>query len=122
MRNSLQLSSKESGKEDVSEAEQNKLRKRNRNSDDEYCTKKQKKQLPTYQNQQLGTTNNSFMPRRDLNVENAETISERNSTKTPETNENPDKGRPSPIVLTSEAKLVKCDLALKQTTVRHFNV
>jgi hypothetical protein len=40
VRKGPQPSSKESRKEDTSQAEQNKRRKRDRNSDDEFCTKK----------------------------------------------------------------------------------
>jgi hypothetical protein len=50
MRDSLQPSSVESRQEDVSQAEQNKRRKRDRNSEEESCTKKQKRPTPTYQN------------------------------------------------------------------------
>jgi hypothetical protein len=76
-----------------------------KNSGNECCTKKQKKPPPTYQNPRPAAMNNFFAPLRDLPTENAETGSEVNYTKTPGTNESTDKGKPSPIALTSEANL-----------------
>jgi hypothetical protein len=46
IRDDLQLSSMEPGQEDVLQARQNKCRKRARNSDDDFCTKKQKRPPP----------------------------------------------------------------------------
>jgi hypothetical protein len=86
----------------VSQAEQNKRRKRDRNSDDEYCTKKQKRPPPTYQIPRLVATNNLFAPFRDLHVEN-EKGSEGNGIELAGTNESMGKIKPPPIVLTSEA-------------------
>jgi hypothetical protein len=48
MRDSLQPSSKESGQEDVSQAEQNQYQKGDCNSGDECCTKIQKRPPPAY--------------------------------------------------------------------------
>jgi hypothetical protein len=106
MRNSLQPSSIEQGQEDVSQTEQNKLRKRDRNSEAECCTKTLKRPPPTYQNPRQVATNNFYAPLSHLHMENTETGSEGNSPETPGKNENPGKSRPPPIVLTSEANLV----------------
>jgi hypothetical protein len=102
---SLQSSSKESGQQDASQAEQNKCRKRDRNSEDECCTKKLKRPPPTYQNPRPVATNNFFAPLGDLPMENAEPSSEGNYIKTPEKNDSMGKSRPPSIVLTSEANL-----------------
>jgi hypothetical protein len=72
---------------------------RETNSGYERCIKKQKRPPPTYQNPRSAATNNFFAPLRDLPVENAETSSEGNSTKTPGANEST-----PPVVLSSEAK------------------
>jgi hypothetical protein len=96
MRDSTQPSSMELGQEDVSQAEQNKRRKRDRNSEDELCTKKQNRPLSTNQNPRPVATNNIFAPLRDLHVENGEPGSEGNSTKTPGTNESQVKCRLPP--------------------------
>jgi hypothetical protein len=93
-----------SGQENPSYAEQN--TERETSVHDECCTKKLKSPPPTYQNPRPVATNNFFAPLRDLPMENAETGSEGNSTKTPGTYVNSGKCRPSPIVLTSEAKFV----------------
>jgi hypothetical protein len=77
------------------------------------CTKKQKSPPPTYQNPQPVATNNFLAPLRDLPMENAETSSERNSTKTCGTNESTGISRPPPIVLSSEAKLISLHRELK---------
>jgi hypothetical protein len=82
MRDSLGL-----GQEDASQAEQNKHQKKDRNSEAECCTRKQKRPPPTYQNPWLMATNNFFAPLRDLPVLDSETSSEGNSTRTPETND-----------------------------------
>jgi hypothetical protein len=57
--------------------------------------------------------NNFFALLRDLRMKNVETGSERNSTKTGGTNESTGKGRPSLIVLTSEANLINLQRELK---------
>jgi hypothetical protein len=62
MRGSLQPSSMEQGQEDVSQTEQNKIRKRDRNSEAECCTKTQKRPPPTYQNPWPVATNNFYAP------------------------------------------------------------
>jgi hypothetical protein len=59
--------------------QQNKHQKKNRNSEDERCTKKQMKPFSPYQN--------PIVPLRDLPMEDAEIGNEGNSTKTPRTNE-----------------------------------
>jgi hypothetical protein len=76
----LQPSSKESGKEYASQAEQNKLQKET-NSEDECSTKKQKRPHPAYQIPQPLANNNSFAPLRDLALDNVQTGSEGNCTK-----------------------------------------
>jgi hypothetical protein len=53
-------------------------------------------------------------------MENAETGSERNSTKTPGTNENTDKGRPHLLVLTSDANLISLQRELKSVVSGEF--
>jgi hypothetical protein len=72
MRDSFQWSSKESGEQVASQAEKNKLRKRDRNYEDECCTKIQKRPSTTYQNPRPVVMNNFFAPLRDLRMENAE--------------------------------------------------
>jgi hypothetical protein len=89
----------ELGQDDVSQAEQNKRRKGDRNSEGKYCTKKQKRPPPTYQNPQLVATNTLFAPLRDLPMENVEIGSEGNSTKTPGTNESTEKAGHLPSYL-----------------------
>jgi hypothetical protein len=79
---------------------------RETNSENECCIKKQKRPPPTYQNPRSVRINNFLEPLSDLSVENEEKDSEGDSTKTPETHEMPDKGRPPPIVFTSEANLI----------------
>jgi hypothetical protein len=71
-------------------------RKTDRNSEDESSTKKQKRPPPTYEKARPVPRNNFFAPLRDLPMENAETGSEGNFSKTPETNESTGKGRPPP--------------------------
>jgi hypothetical protein len=61
-----------------------------------------------------------FAPLKDLLTENAETGSEGNSTKTPGTNETTGKGRPPPIVLTSEANLISLQRELKSVVSGEF--
>jgi hypothetical protein len=53
-------------------------------------------------------------------MKNVETDSAENSTKTAETNESPDKVRPHPIVLTSEANLVNLQRKLKSVVSWKF--
>jgi hypothetical protein len=96
LRDSLQPSSKETGEEDAAQAEQNKRRKRDKISEHEYCTRKQKRPPPTYKNPRSVATNDFFAPLRDLPMENAERGSERNSTKTPGINVSTGKGRHLP--------------------------
>jgi hypothetical protein len=107
MRGSLQASSMGSGQEDVSQAQED------RNPEHERCIKKYKRPPPTHQNPRSVTTNNFFAPLGDLPMENAETASEGNSTKTPGTNDSPGKGRLPPTVLTSEANLINLQRELK---------
>jgi hypothetical protein len=97
---SLQL-----GQVDASQAEENKHQKKDKNSEAQSCTKKQKRPPPTYQNLRPMATNNFFAPLRDLPVEDAETGGEGNSTRTPGTNESTGEGR-SPLILTSDANLI----------------
>jgi hypothetical protein len=96
MGDSLQSGSKESGQQDASQAEQNKCRKRDRESEDECCTKKLKSTPQPYQNPRPVAKNNFFAPLGDLRMKNAEPSREGNSTKIPVTNESLGKGRPSP--------------------------
>jgi hypothetical protein len=106
MRDGLQPSSKESGEEDASQAEQNKRREEEGNSAG-------RNRIGHFQITRPVAMNNSFAPLRDLPMENAETGSGRNSTKTPGTNENSGKGRPPLILLTSETTLIKLQRELK---------
>jgi hypothetical protein len=66
----------ESGWQDVSQAEKNKRQKWDRNFEDEYSTKKQKRPPPTYQNPWSVATNKFFAPLRDLPIQNAKMHSE----------------------------------------------
>jgi hypothetical protein len=54
----------------------NKRRKRDRNSEEEYSTKKQTRPHPTYQNARPVEMNNFFAPLRDLPMQNAKMDSE----------------------------------------------
>jgi hypothetical protein len=72
------------------------------------CTKKQKDPFPTYQNPRPVSTNDFFVSLKDLLMENAEKGSEGISTKTLGRNENTGKGRPFPVLLTSEANFISC--------------
>jgi hypothetical protein len=58
--------------------------------------------------------NNLFAPLRDLLMENAETGSEENSTKRPETSDSPGKGRQPPIVLTWEINLISLQRQIRR--------
>jgi hypothetical protein len=62
--------------------QQNKSRKRDGNSEDEYCAQKQMKPLPTYQNPRPVAMINFLVPLKDLPMENVEMGSKGNSTKT----------------------------------------
>jgi hypothetical protein len=53
-------------------------------------------------------------------MENEETATEENSTKTPGTNESTGKGRSPPIVLTSEANLISLQRELKNIVSEEF--
>jgi hypothetical protein len=83
MRDRLQPSIMESAQEDISQAEKSKRLKRNTNSADECCTKKQKRPPPAYQNPRPVAANNFFAPLRDLLMENLETGRVGNSMKIP---------------------------------------
>jgi hypothetical protein len=65
-------------------------------------------------------TNKFFAPLRDLPMENGETGSEENPTKTPGTNESTDKSRPPPTVLTSEANIISLQRELKSVVGGEF--
>jgi hypothetical protein len=85
----------ESRQEYVSQTEKKKTKAgRETNSENKCCTKKQKGPPPTYQNPRPVAINNFFPPLRDLSMENVETGSEGNSTKTRGTNEGSGKCRP----------------------------
>jgi hypothetical protein len=64
---------------------------------------------PTYEIPRSVATNNFFSP-----VKDAETGNEGNSTRTPGTNESTDKGKPPPIVFTSEANLGRPHTGMRQ--------
>jgi hypothetical protein len=120
-RDSLHPSSIQSGQVDASQAEQNKRRKRNKNFEDECCMKKKNKTPPpTYQNTLPVATNNFFAPLRDLAMENAQMGNERNFTKTPGTNECPDKCRLSLIELTLQANIFSPQRELKRVVIGEF--
>jgi hypothetical protein len=65
-------------------------------------------------------TNNFFAPLRDFSMKNAKTGKEGNSIKTPGTNESLGKGRPSPIILTSEANLNSLQREIKRVVSREM--
>jgi hypothetical protein len=97
-----------------------KRRKRNSDSDDGSSTSKREttdktRRLPVYQKPRPVATNNVFAPLRAVPMEDAEA-----SDKGP-SSDNIDKGRPPPIVLTSEANLFSlqkdcCDRNLSRNT------
>jgi hypothetical protein len=60
------------------------------------------------------TKTHFFTPLKGFTTENAETSNEGNSTETPGKSESLGKGRPSPIVLTSEANLISFQRKAKQ--------
>jgi hypothetical protein len=120
MRDSLQQCNKECGQEDTSQVEQNKHRKRDKTSEDECCPEKQKRAPPAYNNPRPVTTNNFLAPLRALSMQNAETGSGGNCTKTSGTNESPGEGRPCPSVLTSEVNLISLLRELKRAITGEF--
>jgi hypothetical protein len=105
--------------DDVSQAGQNKRRKRDRNSEDEFCTKKQKRPPPTYQNPLPLATNKFFVPIRDLPIKNVETGCEGNANATPGSNACPGESKP-PVVLTSQVSLIILERELKSVVSGEF--
>jgi hypothetical protein len=96
------------------------MMKERQNSEHECCTKKQKRPPPIYHNPWLVAINNFFAPLRDLPMANVETSSKENSNETPGTNESIGKGRPPPIVLTSEANLIGLQRELSSVVSSEF--
>jgi hypothetical protein len=116
---SLQPSSKESETGRCS-ASRTKQMPRDGNSKDECCTKEPKQPPPIYQHPWPVATNNFFAPLSNLPMENAETGSERNSTKTPGSNESTGKGGPPPIILTLEVNFISLQRELKNVVSGQF--
>jgi hypothetical protein len=96
-----------------------KRRKRYSDSDDGSSTGKREvtdksRPLPVYQKPRPGAINNFFAPLRAVPMKGAEVSDEASSS------ENIDKGRPTPIVLTSEANILSLQKDLKTAVTGEF--
>jgi hypothetical protein len=102
------------------EAPHSRRRKRNSNHDDGSSNRKMQgtdksRPLPLYQKPRPVVTKNFFAPLRAAPMEGAEVCDERSSS-----NDNPDKGRPPPLVLSSEANILSLQKDLKTVVTGEF--